>query len=138
LLIGVTVAHGVGSAGPGAGAGFGFFVACTIIAAVIATSPEQQGAGMKAKIRGRFDQLWYLAFYSVSSSKPPDSSTELKLMSPLRVINSAAISTSSSAQAKIGKSLPSCLCYCDMYPVRSLLSSSALRFQSFTLCDMIL
>jgi solute carrier family 6 GABA transporter-like protein 1 len=138
LLIGVTVAHGVGSAGPGAGAGFGFFVACTIIATVIATSPEQQGAGMKAKIRGRFDQLWYLAFYSVSSSKPPDSSTELKLISPLRVTNSAVISTSSSAQAKIGKFLPLCLCCCAMYLVQSLLSSSALRFQSFILCDMIL
>ncbi|KAG9664513.1 SNF-domain-containing protein, partial [Aureobasidium melanogenum] len=61
LLIGVTVAHGLESAGPGAGAGFGFFVACTVIAGVIAKSPEPRNTGIVPKIRG---QLWYLAFYS--------------------------------------------------------------------------
>ncbi|KAG9857485.1 SNF-domain-containing protein, partial [Aureobasidium melanogenum] len=61
LLIGVTVAHSLESAGPGAGAGFGFFVACTVIAGVIAKSPEPRNTGIVPKIR---DQLWYLTFYS--------------------------------------------------------------------------
>lgn len=76
LLIGVTVAHGVESAGPGAGAGFGFFVVCTVISGVIAKSPQAHNIGIMSEIRGRLGQLWYLAFYSVScpshhSFKPP-------------------------------------------------------------------
>ncbi|KAI4746417.1 SNF-domain-containing protein [Aureobasidium sp. EXF-12298] len=64
LLIGVTVAHGLESAGPGAGAGFGFFVACTIIAGVIAKPSEPCNAGIISKVRGQLSQMWYLAFYS--------------------------------------------------------------------------
>lgn len=66
LLIGITVAHGLESAGPGAGAGFGFFVVCTLVAGVIARSPGSRNTGMLAKVRGQLSQLWYLAFYSVS------------------------------------------------------------------------
>ncbi|KAG9698437.1 SNF-domain-containing protein, partial [Aureobasidium melanogenum] len=64
LLIGISVAHGLESAGPGAGAGFGFFVICTVITGVIAKSTETHGTGMIAKARDQLDQLWYLAFYS--------------------------------------------------------------------------
>ncbi|KAG9756320.1 SNF-domain-containing protein, partial [Aureobasidium melanogenum] len=61
LLIGVTVAHGLESAGPGAGAGFGFFIICAVVAGVIAKPPEPCNTGVVSKVR---DQLWYLAFYS--------------------------------------------------------------------------
>ncbi|KAG9567157.1 SNF-domain-containing protein, partial [Aureobasidium melanogenum] len=64
LLIGVTVAHGLERAGPGAGAGFGFFVACTVLAGIIAKSPEQRNSGIFPKVRNQLSQLWYLAFYS--------------------------------------------------------------------------
>ncbi|THY22489.1 SNF-domain-containing protein [Aureobasidium pullulans] len=64
LLIGVTVAHGIGSAGPGAGAGFGFFVACTLAAGFIAKAPASSSFGIMSKVRGQASQLWYLAFYS--------------------------------------------------------------------------
>ncbi|THV71060.1 SNF-domain-containing protein [Aureobasidium pullulans] len=64
LLIGVTVAHGVGSAGPGAGAGFGSFVVCTLVAGFIAKAPASDSFGIMSKVRGQASQLWYLAFYS--------------------------------------------------------------------------
>lgn len=66
LLIGITVAHGLESAGPGAGAGFGFFVACTVVAGVIAKSLEPRDTGIIARLKSQLSQLWYLAFYSVS------------------------------------------------------------------------
>ncbi|KAG9511964.1 SNF-domain-containing protein, partial [Aureobasidium melanogenum] len=64
LLVGVTVAHDLESAGPGAGAGFGFFIICTVVAGVIAKFPEPRNSGIISKVRGQLSQLWYLAFYS--------------------------------------------------------------------------
>ncbi|KAI5202646.1 SNF-domain-containing protein [Aureobasidium subglaciale] len=64
LLVGISVAHGLESAGPGAGAGFGFFVICTLISAIIAHDPEPSSKGFRAKLQGRATQLWYVAFYS--------------------------------------------------------------------------
>ncbi|KAH0281039.1 SNF-domain-containing protein, partial [Aureobasidium melanogenum] len=80
LLIGISVAHGLESAGPGAGAGFGFFVICTVITGVIAKSTETHGTGMIAKARDQLDQLWYLAFYSVSNQLRHD--LNLSIASP--------------------------------------------------------
>ncbi|KAI4722617.1 SNF-domain-containing protein [Aureobasidium sp. EXF-10727] len=66
LLIGITVAHGVQSAGVGAAAGFGFFLACTVIATatVTASSPSPKPTAMPSRLQSRLDKLWYLAFYS--------------------------------------------------------------------------
>ncbi|KAI4731352.1 SNF-domain-containing protein [Aureobasidium sp. EXF-10728] len=64
LLIGITVAHGVQSAGIGAAAGFGVFVACTVISTATASSPAPNPTVMPSRLRRRLDKLWYLAFYS--------------------------------------------------------------------------
>lgn len=68
LLIGITVAHGTGSPPAGVGAGFGFFIVCTGVAVFIAKTPIIRAT----RFWGRnvyASRLWYLAFYSVSSSK---------------------------------------------------------------------
>lgn len=64
LIIGISVAHGIGSPPVGVGAGFGFYIVCSLIAVFIAKTPTIRAA--------RFwggntfaSKLWYLAFYSV-------------------------------------------------------------------------
>ncbi|KAI5236653.1 SNF-domain-containing protein [Aureobasidium subglaciale] len=66
LLVGITVAHGLESAGPGAGAGFGFFIICTFTSAFVAHDPEPSTKGFIAMLKSRASQLWYLALYSAS------------------------------------------------------------------------
>ncbi|KAI5263170.1 SNF-domain-containing protein [Aureobasidium subglaciale] len=71
LLVGITVAHGLESAGPGAGAGFGFFIICTFTSAFFAHDPELGTKGLMAMLKSRALQLWYLALYSASLPLSP-------------------------------------------------------------------
>ena len=59
-VVGISVAHGVGQASPGAIAGFCLYIVCSVISALIAKAPDP--SSKKDTILRRF---WYLAFYSV-------------------------------------------------------------------------
>ena len=62
LVVGISVAHGVEDPLVGLGAGLGFFVVCSLVAALIARNPAQNPRG---RLHGQASQLWLLAFYSV-------------------------------------------------------------------------
>lgn len=66
-VLGVALAHGINNPGAGVGAGFGFYVACSVIAVLLAKKPTSRAA----KFWGSnpfLAKFWYLAFYSVSPS----------------------------------------------------------------------
>jgi solute carrier family 6 GABA transporter-like protein 1 len=65
-IFGIALAHGINNPGAGVGAGFGFYIACTVVAVLIAKTPAIKAPrfwGSNAFLA----RLWYLAFYSVSS-----------------------------------------------------------------------
>ena len=76
LIIGLAIAHSV-SPDAGAGAGFGIFIVCTIIALVIARTPDTSVPRFFGK-NAILKRLWWLAFYQVRIpflSCPPQSRT---------------------------------------------------------------
>ncbi|KAF2217810.1 hypothetical protein CERZMDRAFT_80483 [Cercospora zeae-maydis SCOH1-5] len=63
LLVGITVAHGIGSPPIGVGAGFGFFIVCAIAAVLKAKTPSIRAPSFWGN-NALVSRFWYLAFYS--------------------------------------------------------------------------
>lgn len=64
-IVGVSVAHGSGIPAAGAGAGFGLYIFCSLVAVLIAKTPDSAAARFW-KANKWTSRFWYLAFYSVS------------------------------------------------------------------------
>lgn len=64
-IAGVSVAHGTGVPAAGAGAGFGLYIVCSLVAVLIAKTPDSAAARFW-KANKWTSRFWYLAFYSVS------------------------------------------------------------------------
>jgi solute carrier family 6 GABA transporter-like protein 1 len=69
-LFGIALGHGIDNPGAGAGAGIGFWAACSIIATVIARTPDTAAPSFwNSHVLLR--KFWFLAFYSVSPHPHP-------------------------------------------------------------------
>ena len=66
MVLGVGIGQGV-SAPAGAGVGFGVFIVCTLVAVLIAKTPDARAARFWNS-NVFLSRFWYLAFYSVSRS----------------------------------------------------------------------
>jgi solute carrier family 6 GABA transporter-like protein 1 len=64
-FFGILLAHGIRSPGIGAGAGIGFYVAFTLIATIIAQTPQTRAPSFW-NANHFLRRFWFLAFYSVS------------------------------------------------------------------------
>ncbi|KAF2660352.1 SNF-domain-containing protein [Lophiostoma macrostomum CBS 122681] len=62
-LFGIALAHGIDDPGAGAGAGIGFWVLCSVIAAVMARTPDTAAPSFW-NINVLVRKFWFLAFYS--------------------------------------------------------------------------
>lgn len=64
-ILGVSVAHGSGHPEAGAGAGFGLYIVCSLVAVLIAKTPDSAAARFWM-VNTWSSRFWYLASYSVS------------------------------------------------------------------------